>query len=82
MCFNQKERKGKERHAFTRTLDTSLNSTEGKFWEMNTFQQAQSSYHPDGALKTLGALCCQLYKQQAEALQTAAIQTHTRYQHA
>ena len=82
MCFNQKERKGKESCAFTRTSDTALNSTEGKFWEMNTFQQARSSYHPDGALKTPGALCCQLYKKQAEAPSTAAIQTHTRYQHA
>ena len=44
MCFSQKERKGKERPAFTRTLDRSLNSTEGKFWETNTFQQARSCY--------------------------------------
>lgn len=82
MCFNQKERKGKERPAFTRTLDTSLSSTEGKFWETNTFQQARSSYQPDGTFKTPGALCSQLYKKQAEAPHTAAIQTHTRYKHA
>lgn len=55
MCFSQKERKGKERPAFTRTLDTSLNSTEGKFWEMNTFQQARSCYQTLLKLQELSA---------------------------